>query len=501
MVAPKLRSFGSSTAPILAGRSGVIAELAQPEVRTPDPARLAETGDSLAIGKNGRVALRRMDNVGIVVESLDAAISFFAELGLELEGRAHDRRRLVRARYWAARRARRDRHDAYAGWPRQDRTLAFSRAACGRRSPERAGERSGLPACHVRGGRPRRYAGPAPRARRAARRRSCPVRRCVSALLRPRPRGHSHRVGRANRLTPDTRSSVIGQRSGSSPAGCSTTSASPSPTSRPVGCQNWRPACKSLISQSRTEFSHPTGSVLGVYGRESGISRPATVGDGRNASRASLTGWASGLGLICVVTAITLAIRAHELPLTPFVASATKIASGQIWVLAASALVVDRPVLIGLAVFGLLAVATLRLCGARTFWLAAAAGHAGSTLLVYAIIGSTQLADPQAFASAAVRPDFGVSAIQGAWVGVITATAWSRAGSDQRNRGLVAAGVCAVAGVGWWLHPDPSILTTEHLFAFLIGAGIVSRRRLADAARTAASRRFVPERRNRAQHV
>src|SRR5919205_2842967 len=29
-----------------------------------------------------------MDNVGIVVEALDAAISFFAELGLELEGRA-----------------------------------------------------------------------------------------------------------------------------------------------------------------------------------------------------------------------------------------------------------------------------------------------------------------------------------------------------------------------------------------------------------------------------
>jgi catechol 2,3-dioxygenase-like lactoylglutathione lyase family enzyme len=29
-----------------------------------------------------------MDNVGIVVESLDAAIAFFAELGLTLEGRA-----------------------------------------------------------------------------------------------------------------------------------------------------------------------------------------------------------------------------------------------------------------------------------------------------------------------------------------------------------------------------------------------------------------------------
>src|SRR6185437_9554702 len=34
------------------------------------------------------MTVRRMDNVGIVVEDLDAAIEFFGELGLELEGRA-----------------------------------------------------------------------------------------------------------------------------------------------------------------------------------------------------------------------------------------------------------------------------------------------------------------------------------------------------------------------------------------------------------------------------
>lgn len=34
------------------------------------------------------MALKRMDNVGIVVEDLDGAIDFFCELGLELEGRA-----------------------------------------------------------------------------------------------------------------------------------------------------------------------------------------------------------------------------------------------------------------------------------------------------------------------------------------------------------------------------------------------------------------------------
>src|SRR6187551_3427217 len=34
------------------------------------------------------MALKRMDNVGIVVEDLGSAIEFFGELGLELEGRA-----------------------------------------------------------------------------------------------------------------------------------------------------------------------------------------------------------------------------------------------------------------------------------------------------------------------------------------------------------------------------------------------------------------------------
>ena len=34
------------------------------------------------------MTIKRMDNVGIVVESLEEAISFFTELGLRLEGRA-----------------------------------------------------------------------------------------------------------------------------------------------------------------------------------------------------------------------------------------------------------------------------------------------------------------------------------------------------------------------------------------------------------------------------
>src|SRR3954447_22302543 len=42
----------------------------------------------VTVKRGDGMALKRMDNVGIVVESLDSAIAFFSELGLKLEGRA-----------------------------------------------------------------------------------------------------------------------------------------------------------------------------------------------------------------------------------------------------------------------------------------------------------------------------------------------------------------------------------------------------------------------------
>src|SRR5215216_2411967 len=38
--------------------------------------------------RGNAMALKRMDNMGIVVESLDTTIAFFTELGMKLEGRA-----------------------------------------------------------------------------------------------------------------------------------------------------------------------------------------------------------------------------------------------------------------------------------------------------------------------------------------------------------------------------------------------------------------------------
>jgi hypothetical protein len=213
-------------------------------------------------------------------------------------------------------------------------------------------------------------------------------------------------------------------------------------------------------------------------------------------ARTSLVGWASGGVLACIVTVSTLAIRAHDISVSIFAASAEKIGAGEIWLLPASALVVDRPVYVGLVAFGLLGFAALRICGTRVFWVVAVMGHIGSTLAVYAIIGASRLTDPDVFTRALASQDFGVSAMQGAWVGAIAATTWDRAGADPKGRAFVASGVCAIAGVAWWLHPDPSILTTEHLFAFLIGCGVVSWPRLVSTARTVVSDAVASPRRN-----
>ena len=187
----------------------------------------------------------------------------------------------------------------------------------------------------------------------------------------------------------------------------------------------------------------------------------------------SLVGWSSGAALFVVVVCMTEAIRARLLSVGPFAATAARVAAGQLWLLFSSGLVVDRPVTIGLIAFGLIASVTLWVCGARTFWVAAIAGHVGSTLLVYAIIGLSRLTDPHLFSAAVASPDFGVSAMQGAWGGALTARAGLACGRRFVQRAATVAGVCVLGGVAWLLHPDPSILTFEHLFAFAIGSAIV----------------------------
>src|SRR5437660_2816161 len=148
------------------------------------------------------MALKRMDNVGIVVADLEQTIDFFRELGLELEGRA------TIEGEWAGRvTGLGDQHVEIAMMRTPDghsrlelsRFLTPAVVADHRNAPVNA---SSLPARHVCRGRPRRDARPAPQARRrAGKPRSGPVPGRVSALLPPRTGRTAHRAGPGTRLS------------------------------------------------------------------------------------------------------------------------------------------------------------------------------------------------------------------------------------------------------------------------------------------------------------
>ena len=138
------------------------------------------------------MTVKRMDNVGIVVADLDAAIEFFRELGLELEGLRSHRRRVGRWRHWItdmrveiAMMRTPDGH----GRLELSRFLALTR---GFRSPRRSCECARLPTRHVCRGGHRRYARSTQQTLRERRRESRPVQRRVSALLHSRPRRNPH---------------------------------------------------------------------------------------------------------------------------------------------------------------------------------------------------------------------------------------------------------------------------------------------------------------------
>lgn len=137
--------------------------------------------------------VKRMDNMGIVVDDLDATVDFFLELGLELEGRA------TIEGEWAGRvTGLGDQHVEVAMMRTPDghSRLELSRfvrprvAADHRNAPVNAR----LSSRHVRRRRHRRHAGAAARARRRTRRRACRLQGRVPPLLHPRTRRTSHRA-------------------------------------------------------------------------------------------------------------------------------------------------------------------------------------------------------------------------------------------------------------------------------------------------------------------
>jgi hypothetical protein len=144
--------------------------------------------------------------------------------------------------------------------------------------------------------------------------------------------------------------------------------------------------------------------------------------------------------------------------------SAELVADGELWRLLTSGLVVDGVAAPQIALTALAAFAAIRLEGPATWWAAVLAGHVGSALLAYAIIGAAIALGSGSADAAADDPDFGISCVLGATLGVLFAS-----GLRRRNPALVAV---AAAGFVLLLPFSLDWYGPEHPLSFALGYAV-----------------------------
>lgn len=173
------------------------------------------------------------------------------------------------------------------------------------------------------------------------------------------------------------------------------------------------------------------------------------------------------------VTAVTVANRSGALRTESVAATARSVGDGKLWLLFTSAFLADRPAVPSIAGFALVGVAAVWVLGTRATCMAAVLGHVGSALAVYAAVDLAVTLHRTGAAEASTIQDFGTSAVIAAWIGALTAAGWRRH-VRPGERLLVAAAACGCGLVGWLFRPDLTVLDTEHLVAFAVGAALVA---------------------------
>ena len=175
---------------------------------------------------------------------------------------------------------------------------------------------------------------------------------------------------------------------------------------------------------------------------------------------------------LAAVAALTSLAAVGVLSESWFASSPRKIQEGKFWLLFTNALVCDHPRGASFFALVLFAVIALWICGSRVLWTTAAMGHVFSTLCVYAMLALIRFVDAGAFDGALSARDIGVSAVCAAWLGAVAAILWRRPGKTRNRKIAIVAGVVVVGTSAYVVNPDLTVLDSDHVFAFVIGAAV-----------------------------
>lgn len=183
---------------------------------------------------------------------------------------------------------------------------------------------------------------------------------------------------------------------------------------------------------------------------------------------------AGPVAFVLAISTISLLRFEHILNAAQLAVSPRRVAEGKLWLLVTSGLIATRPAVLALTSFALLAVTALLVCGPRIFWTATLLGHFGATGMAYLVLALARASDPSDHARLVTRLDFGVSAMQGAWLGAVAAALWLRSAHSVARRIEIAAACAAVGLIAYLAKPGLTLLDVDHAFAFIIGVVLVT---------------------------
>jgi hypothetical protein len=183
---------------------------------------------------------------------------------------------------------------------------------------------------------------------------------------------------------------------------------------------------------------------------------------GRGAIAAAV--WLSAVAAIAVLRSADGWPRSSVLASSP-----SDVATGRLWSLITSGLVVTRPAGVQIAAAAVLVPAVVALLGGAGFWWAALAGHVGSALIAYAGLGVLWLVARADVDSTVGDPDYGISCINAAAAGALVAVVL-RERPRRLRIALIAAVTAALAVV-----PPFGLASVEHGLAFGLGAAVTAR--------------------------
>ncbi|HWK27097.1 MAG TPA: hypothetical protein VNS09_11055 [Solirubrobacter sp.] len=182
-------------------------------------------------------------------------------------------------------------------------------------------------------------------------------------------------------------------------------------------------------------------------------------------------GAGAGFAVAWLAAVVVVSVAQHAFGVLPperLAATPAAVANGRVWLLATSGFEVAGPPWLELPLAAVLVAAVIAVLGARTFWVAAVAGHVGATLIAYAGVGVLWLLARPRVERVVHQPDYGISAVMAAALGALVGGLLARGRSGWATAGLLAAGAGVLLGVTVSL--PPTLADVEHLLAFALGA-------------------------------